>query len=517
MVNLEKTFRDSVARAERELESICISKIHDLGISKTHIDLLGSHTVVTYPPLDSLIPLDGNNVFEKLAFQPEVDAYLHVPFCEYPCKFCPYTTLNLDGKNVQGMPSYFDMLNVEIGTWTYKLKKNNSKIRSLYLGGGTPFALPLNQLEDLLFFIKETLPFADSPEICVETSPKATLETDARRKLEILQKYGVNRISIGVQSFDFESLRDMARTFRGHDTQDEEKAVRILLNSGISNINVDMIQDLPLGSKTYLERLKFDLKKIASLMPQHVTWYNMRLRPEVTYTKIPKNIVNERESLLTRLTIWNFMESIGYKVQEGDRFVLEEKYEDTFRKTRGSVITDLLGIGVSAYSHVYPLFFQNPRVTGGAVRTDSKIATKTYVDAVKKNGHAITTGYFLSDDELLAGKFALGLKKKVDLKDVEEFLLGRPIAATYNDLILSRETKLVDAGLLEVSSDMKLGFTRTGRLFENEICARFYTPRSIYLAHAKRGTLTIEIIKNCTDYESAILMRNVMDEQRFVA
>ncbi len=500
--NLAEAFFEASTKAERELENICLDEIHNLGISKTHADLLGSHTVVTYPPLDSLREVDGNLLFKELRFQPEVDTYMHIPFCEYPCKFCPYTTLSISGRDGEQMSSYMDVLKIEIATWGRKLREQNAQVRSLYVGGGTPFAIPAEQLEDIMAFVRTALPFVKNLEICVETSPRATLQDDAQRKLEILKRYGTTRMSIGIQSFDFQSLKDMARTFRGHTQNDEERAVRILLESGIPNINIDMIQDLPLQSKEYLERLKEDLFKVAELKPQHVTWYNLRLRPETAYARHDVNLVTEEKSLHTRLTIWNFMEQIGYLVLEGDRFALAESYEDKFRQTRGSVDTDLLGIGVSAYSHLHPGFFHNPREIGSTVRADSQRAVQKYIQKVMENGQAITYGFPLTDDEILAGKFALGLKKGVPLEEIHEFLSVSPECGPYNNMVLHPSTKLIGAGLLEVT-DGKVQFTRTGRLFENEICATFYSPRVKFLAHERRGTVTEDIKRDYLEYVAA--------------
>ena len=510
--DLAGAFFEASKRAERELEHICLDEIHHLGISKTHADLLGSHTVVTYPPLDSLREVDGNPLLKELKFQPEVDAYIHIPFCEYPCKFCPYTTLSVSGRDGEQMPSYMDALKTEITTWSQKLRGQNAQVRSLYVGGGTPFAIPTEQLEDIMAFVRRTLPFAENPEICVETSPRATLQEDAQRKLEILHAYGTTRMSIGIQSFDFQSLKDMARTFRGHTPEDEERAVQILLESEIPNINIDMIQDLPLQSKKYLERLKDDLFKVVELKPQHVTWYNLRLRPETAYARHDVKLVTEKQSLHTRLTIWNFMEAVGYVVLEGDRFALAQSYEDKFRQTRGSVDTDLLGMGVSAYSHLHPGFFHNPREIGSTVRADSQRAVQKYIQKVMENGHAITYGFPLTDDELLAGKFALGLKRGVPLEEIHEFLSVSPECGPYNNMILRPSTKLIESGLLEVT-DGKVRFTRIGRLFENEICATFYSPRVRYLAHERRGTITEEIRQNYQNYRVAQELNLTRSEQ----
>ncbi len=494
---LDSIFEESVRKAHAELAAIDLALINSLGISKVHSDLLGSHTVVTYPPLDSLAAVtDADILLRELQFEPEVNLYVHVPFCGYPCKFCPYTTLTIDGKDGQKMSPYFNALEIEMAGWAKRLKKNGSKVRSVYFGGGTPFELPKETLEWLVGFVIKNFELVKNPEICVETAPIATIQSDAQWKLEMLKKYGVNRMSIGIQSFDFESLRDMARTFKGHTDADEENAVQVLMDSGIGNINVDMIQDLPLLSgQAYLKRLKHDLFKIAELKPHHVTWYNMRLRPETTYARRKIRLVTPEESLLTRLAIWNFMEAIGSTVLEGDRFALNESYQDNFRKVRGSVDADLIGMGVSAYSHVFPAFFQNTRETGRTVREDSKIATDKYIEQVMEHGHAITFGYEMTPDERMAGMFALGLKKGVDISQINEYGLEHIECGPYYHQVCQPNIVLLDAGLLEIDNGI-LSFTRIGRLFENEICARFYTPSAVYAAMQRRGDSVPDEVQN---------------------
>ncbi|MDO8627601.1 MAG: hypothetical protein Q7K42_04000 [Candidatus Diapherotrites archaeon] len=486
MVNLEELFNECILKAREELNSINLEEVHSLGISKKSADLLGSHTVVTYPPLDAL--QKSSIAIEEINFSKEVDLYVHIPFCEYPCKFCPYTTLNNFGEDSKKIPEYFFALKKEILIWSKKLKLTNSKIHSLYIGGGTPFSIQTEILKDLLKFLKSNFDFIDLPEICIETSPRAILKDDGLDKLQMLLNNDITRISIGIQSFDLATLKDTARTFTGHKQGDEEKAVQILLSSGLKNLNIDMIQDLPVpfGINVF-ERLKNDLFAISRLKPQHITWYNLRLRPETTYALQGVNIISEEESLLSRLIIWNFLGTIGYEILEGDRFVLSKKFEDNFRKTRGSVDTDLLGIGVSSYSHTKNMFFQNCRTTGSNVRADSRIAIVDYINRVSQGNDAITLSLLLSQNERLCGKFALGLKKGVNLHELQkEFQTVPGLYSCEN--ILFNVLNFVDAGLLEFCNGV-LKFTRKGMLWENEICEKFYSSYAVSLAKEKRKTV----------------------------
>src|SRR3989344_9613093 len=128
-------------------------------------------------------------------------------------------------------------------------------------------------------------------------------------------------------------------------------------------------------------------------------------------------------------------------------------------------------------------------------------------------GHAITYGFPLTPDELLAGKLALGLKKGVSHEELHEALTYARECGAYNDIILQQSHELIEAGLLEVR-DGRIQFTRKGRLCENEICARFYSLRVIHAAHERRGTLTPEITSQYEQYRGRQELDQIAAEQR---
>ncbi|MBW2978354.1 radical SAM protein [Candidatus Woesearchaeota archaeon] len=526
MNELESIFSSASERANEEIQTIDLDVINNLrvkitkiegdqvfteGISKTHEDLLGSHTVVTYPPLDALREIDPSyygDFFRGIKLGGEIDLYIHIPFCDYSCTFCGYTTLNTrtGGSTIS---KYIDALKKEVRTWSTKFRDGKSKVRSLYIGGGTPFVLSPDTLEDLLLFVKQELPFTESPSICIETSPKMMKAEDNKEKLDMLVNNGLTRISIGIQTFDYETLRRIGRHFRGHTIDDEENAARTLMNFA-PHVNVDMMQDLPVYTTPNLERLKFDLLKIAELKPHHVTWYNMRLRPE---RRKDYNVAEERESLLARLIIWNFMEEIGYTILEADRFGLNENFEDSFRKTRGSVQTSLLGLGVSSYSHIGDIFFQNSRMIGESSRENSSAAIAEYLKAVEENGYAFKHAFDLTPEEILAGRFALGLKKGFDVDKLVTDFCFTPTADVYYTYTNPLVPQLVENGLVEVEGS-NVRITRKGRLWENEICSLYYTPRVVKLAAERRGELTPAQLRVWRWYEGQIAAKKTMSEQK---
>lgn len=150
-------------------------------------------------------------------------AYIHIPFCVRICTYCDFNKYFIDKQPVD---EYLDALIKEMQV------NNNRQLQTMYVGGGTPTALNLTQLEKLLKAINNT--FTISGEYSFEANPdELTYE-----KVALLKRYGVNRISMGVQTFKPELLEILGRT---HKTEDIYKAVDNARKVGIESISLDLI------------------------------------------------------------------------------------------------------------------------------------------------------------------------------------------------------------------------------------------------------------------------------------
>jgi len=242
-------------------------------------------------------------------------------------------------------------------------------------------------------------------------------------------------------------------------------------------VNIDMMQDLP--SQT-IEDIQEDLIAIASLMPDSITWYTMRTNPDCSLT----NEVSEEQSLEARMLITTALKSWGYSQTSGDRFCLNEESRDIFKGARNDVMMNLLGIGVSAYSHLDDLIFRNTT------------STYEYKRMVSDEIFPVKTGKHYTPEEKLVAEFVLGLKDGIKLGDLAKtFLVGSfwsCLPYMNNGAKLTGDgqlfdffvnytkyrkkiPKLINQGYLEFNNDI-LQFTENGRLFENEICRSLYSP-----------------------------------------
>ena len=191
--------------------------------------------------------------------------YIHIPFCETICDYCDFTKLQYFRKFA--IP-YLEALEKELKG--YKIKE----LKTIYIGGGTPTVLDDDLFEKLLEIV---YPYTKNViEYTIEANPESLSES----KIKLLKPYGVNRISIGVQSTDDRILKAVNRN---HTFDQVKEAIRLLKEYNLTNINVDLILGLPHSSKAILKK---DLENIVSLDVKHISCYALTIHPHtVLYSK----------------------------------------------------------------------------------------------------------------------------------------------------------------------------------------------------------------------------------------
>jgi coproporphyrinogen III oxidase-like Fe-S oxidoreductase len=228
---------------------------------------------------------------------------------------------------------------------------------------------------------------------------------------------------------------------------------------------VDLIQDLPGQSD---DSIIDDIEHINALRPHQVTWYILRLHQGSALFgqqgRMANEFISPAESARRRALIRKAMSFIGYIPRPGGRFVRSAAIFDTYKSVRGGE-SPLIGIGGSAYSHGWGYFFRNRP----SVRNKSSL--QGYIESIQRSGFAIEVGLPLDEVELLAGKLVTGIRSKVAVPRPTE--LTRGYLTEASNILDSLE----NAGLVEQDSDNFYSLTETGSLFEEEICALFYSRR----------------------------------------
>lgn len=189
--------------------------------------------------------------------------YVHIPFCEKICNYCDFPKLQYFHFFAD---KYLDSLGKELTDTV-----TNYDLKTIYVGGGTPTSLDLLELERLLKMLK---PYSKKvEEYTFEVNP----ESATKDKLLLLKKYGVNRISMGVESTDDKILKAINRN---HTFSQVSEAMKLLRAIGFNNINLDLILGLPNVSKKMVEK---DIKNILNLSPDHISTYSLTIHPHTVF------------------------------------------------------------------------------------------------------------------------------------------------------------------------------------------------------------------------------------------
>ncbi len=261
--------------------------------------------------------------------------YIHIPFCKSKCKYCSFVSFACTDK----MTGYSYSLMKEISE-NYR----GEKLKTLYIGGGTPSLLPLNLLGKII----NKFNFGDVYEFTIEVNP----DDITQDTVKIYRDFGINRVSVGVQSFEDDILKEIGRR---HNSQAAISAVDTLYNNGFSNISIDLIYGLP--GQTSEGFLK-DLRLAVSLPVSHISLYGLKIEENsYYYTHLPTDVPDDDIQADMYLAACNFLEQSGFEQYEISNFSrngafsrhnMNYWYNNTY-----------YGFGVSAHGYVEGFRYYN--------------------------------------------------------------------------------------------------------------------------------------------------------------
>ncbi|MBC7327525.1 radical SAM family heme chaperone HemW [bacterium] len=355
-----------------------------------------------------------------------IAVYIHIPFCLSKCAYCDFYSVKFEESKVR---SFYKALIREIENLSKKLKA-----KTLYLGGGTPTVLPTPLLKDIIIKAKENFQLPKGAELCVEANP----ETLDEEKLETLVEIGVNRLSIGVQSFNDELLRFLGRV---HTADRARMTLRMLKKHGFNDFNIDLIFAIPGQS---LNDWRDTLKEALDYQPTHISCYSLTIEPG---TMLWKDLAKGKFSLMDEETEAQMFEeahhiltTAGYIHYEISNYALPG-YEcgHNLCYWRGE---PYLGIGPAAVSYIPPVRYQNPRLTNYIRNKTPKILET------------------VDEKEKLKERIWLGLRFKEGIS-----IEGLDLSPTLEEFI--------EAGLVEKEGD-RIRLTLKGMLVFNTIAYEFW-------------------------------------------
>lgn len=273
--------------------------------------------------------------------KPPASVYIHIPFCAKKCFYCDFNTYVLDGQPVD---DYLDALEAEMERTVRQAPPD--VIETVFIGGGTPTVLTAGQLERLLAMVKAYFPrMAPDAEITMEANPG----TVDREKLAAMREGGVNRLSLGVQTFHDGLLEKIGRIHRADDVHESLENAR---QAGFANISIDLMFGLP---NQTVEMLEQSLDIALGLGLQHYSIYGLKVEENtlfhVWYEKNELPLPSEDEEVLMYQTIIRKLEAAGYRHYEISNFALpgfEGRHNTAYWLNRS-----YYGFGAGAHGYVH--------------------------------------------------------------------------------------------------------------------------------------------------------------------
>lgn len=378
--------------------------------------------------------------------------YIHIPFCEKICHYCDFTKFFYEE---QMADDYLTALEKEIHHYITSPKK---KMRTIYVGGGTPTALNERQLERLLLLIADRFDTAHALEYTFEANPGDL----SPGKIALLKQYGVNRISMGVQVFDDVLLEELGRLHRVRDVDDN---IHSLLAHGINNISIDLMYGLPNQTLAGFERT---LNKALSYDLPHYSSYSLQIEPKtVFYQRYMKGKLHkapeELEASMFEVLLKKMTEKgkIQYEVSNFGEPGYESQHNLTYWDNQY-----YYGFGAGASGYLPQERYINNR------------PFPAYVKAVTEKGEAVLNRDPITIKEEVEEQMFLGLRKREGVKR-ETFY--RRFGFHFDVLYGSAIQDLVDKTWIE-DSGTAIRLTDHGQLFGNSVFQAFLLADGINLA-----------------------------------
>ena len=299
--------------------------------------------------------------------QPPLSLYIHIPWCIKKCPYCDFNSHAVKSDTPEA--AYIDALLNDLTEDIQRYSITRS-ISSIFIGGGTPSLFAPESFERLLTGIKQCVPLAPDIEITLEANP-GTFES---QKFAEFRALGINRLSIGIQSFNDGLLQKLGRV---HSANEALAAGDIAQQAGFTNFNLDLMFGLPDSNP---EDSINDVKTAISLKPAHLSFYQLTLEPNTYFHKFPPKLPNDEIIFSTQQQAQHILAEQGYHQYE------VSAYSQTNRQCQHNLnywqFGDYLGIGAGAHGKITQAL---PKTI---TRTFKPKSPEQYLAHTHKNGGA---------------------------------------------------------------------------------------------------------------------------------
>ncbi|EHK2356295.1 radical SAM family heme chaperone HemW [Clostridium perfringens] len=360
----------------------------------------------------------------------KISLYIHIPFCAQKCLYCDFPSF---ARKDHLRKAYIEALNKEI--ISLREKHNNLEINTIFIGGGTPSVLEADELECLLKEVAK-LNMAKDIEYSMECNPGNLTE----EKLEVMKKYGVNRISMGLQAKQDNLLKGLGRI---HNYKTFKENFLLAKKVGFNNINVDLMFGLP---NQRLNEWEETLREIISLEPAHISAYSLIIEEGTAFYNLYENdklkLPTEEEERKMYHLAKKILEENGFNQYEISNYAKEGK--ECRHNLAYWNMDNWIGVGSASASYI----------DGKRIKNISSV--EKYINSINEKREAVEEIINNSKNDNMEEFMFMGLRK---INGIDENEFKNRFSMNINDVYGEILNKYIDEGLL---------IRESGRIFLSE-------------------------------------------------
>lgn len=339
--------------------------------------------------------------------------YVHIPFCKEICTYCDFYRFKTSDEKIKN--DYIEKIINEI-------KSDSNIYKTIYIGGGTPNYLSDNCLIKLLNVLKNRL--SNNYELTIECNPEFLSESQAK----IFRDFGVNRVSLGVQTLNESILKLLKRT---HNNKDVINALNNLKTNGIKNISIDLIYNLPLLK---IDDLKKSFNFILENEIKHISFYSLEIKKGSILNKEKYKINDENEAKQLSYIIKEF-EKLNYDRYEISNWAINNQYYSQHNLAYWN-LNSWKAIGVAGYGFENNLYYYNEGNIKNWIKIDQKWSDKDIIENIFIMGLRKKEGVDLSIERNLSAFNKLKDKFNFDLISIENNYLKVKNIDLLNEVLI---------------------------------------------------------------------------------
>jgi oxygen-independent coproporphyrinogen-3 oxidase len=422
---------------------------------------------VHYPPITMYPPITQEDMFKGYHLPEDelLDIYVHIPFCHQRCLFCHYP-VKLGPNQEQEKDRYLDALEKEMDIYMAQLGLDRIKARSILVGGGTPTYLTIPQLKRFLDYFVKRVDLSKSTQFNYDVDPNTLIGPEGDERLRVMRDYGVDRLTIGVQALNDQTLANMNRH---HSVKEALESIDACRKYGYQ-LNIEFIFGYP--GQT-IDSWIDDIEMAMSLDVDEIQIYRLKVDAYGDYQGPVKNIVEKQtlrvptdeETVMMKRVAIDLLTANSFSEKIRRVWTRDKKHYSHYAWNQCCMLYDEIGFGLTAFSSLRDRYVLNTQYF------DEYYAM---IDAGKL---PLNRGLVRSPDEQKRWSLILPLKNSYVQKKLYRERTGEPIE---NDFKIKLE-RLKEHGFV-VEDEHRITPTKLGTFYSDEMVQQFYSPNYIPVA-----------------------------------